>query len=307
MTNLTRIKLGTRGSPLAMIQAYEVRDRLQQANLGLDVEIIEIKVLGDQILDRPLSQVGGKGLFVKELDEAQIDGRIDIGVHSMKDLETTMPTGIIIGAVLPRADVRDAFISKKYDSLENMPAGAVIGTSSLRRQAIILNKRPDLKIVDFRGNVQTRLKKLEDGVADATLLAVAGLKRLGYESEITQALSPEFMLPAAAQGAIAITCRENDPDYAKILRSINHQPTVIQVTSERAFLAQLDGSCRTPIAALAKINDNGKKLTLTALVASKDGKKLIQHQSTGNPDDAVRIGKEMGRKLAQEMGDNFFG
>ena len=305
LPELTKIKLGTRGSPLAMAQAYEVRDRLQDTHKGLEVEVIEIKVLGDQILDRPLSEVGGKGLFVKELDDAQLDGRIDIGVHSMKDLETTMPDGIAIRAVLPREDVRDAFISKKYKSLEDMPAGAVVGTSSLRRQAIILNKRPDLEVVTFRGNVQTRLKKLEDGVADATLLAVAGLNRLGSEAEITQALDPRFMLPAAAQGAIAVTCRENDVNTALILAALNDEISEARVTAERAMLAELDGSCRTPIAALATIKDNFQ-LVLRCLVARPDGKRAIQLKRTGHAIHAAAVGKHAGEELRKEMGESFF-
>ena len=315
MTNLTeanlnklqKINLGTRGSPLAMAQAHEVRDRLQAAYKGLAVDIIEIKVMGDQILDRPLSEVGGKGLFVKELDEALLDGRIDIAVHSMKDLETTMPDGIAIRAVLSREDARDAFISKKYKCLEDMPAGAVIGTSSLRRQAIILNKRPDLVVVNFRGNVQTRLKKLDDGVADATLLAVAGLNRLGYQKEITQALDPKFMLPAAAQGAIAITCGENNIEVAKILEALNDPISEACVTAERAMLAELDGSCRTPIAGMAVINDDkNSQLTLHCLVATPDGKKCIQLKRTGHAVHAAAVGKHAGEELAKEMGDHFF-
>ncbi len=307
MTNTTetkKLKLGTRGSPLAMAQAFEVRDRLQATHVGLEVEVIEIKVLGDQILDRPLSEVGGKGLFVKELDDAQLDGRIDIGVHSMKDLETSMPDGIAIRAVLPREDVRDAFISKKYKSLEDMPAGSVVGTSSLRRQAIILNKRPDLEVVTFRGNVQTRLKKLEDGVADATLLAVAGLNRLGYEHEITEALDPDFMLPAAAQGAIAITCRDDDAATSEILAALNDAESECRVSAERAMLADLDGSCRTPIAGMATVD--GTKLVLQGFVARPDGKACVSATESGNVIDAVAIGKRVGAVLRKEMGENFF-
>lgn len=297
MTNT--IKIGTRGSPLALAQAYETRDRLLAAHPGLSIEIIEIKTTGDKILDRPLSEVGGKGLFTKELDEALHDRRADIAVHSMKDLETAIPDDQVIGAVLRREDVRDAFISPKAKSIADLPAGAVVGTSSLRRQAQVLALRPDLKVVTFRGNVQTRLRKLDEGVADATLLAMAGLNRLNRAEVATCALETDEMLPAVAQGAIAITLRKGDEETLSLLGPLNDPETRIRVTAERAMLATLDGSCRTPIAGLAEIQDDGQ-LRLRGLLASEDGQAVYRVDLTGKTSDARALGILAGEELLKQ-------
>lgn len=296
------LKIGTRGSPLAMAQAYETRDRLVAAHPDLNVEIVDFKTTGDKILDRPLSQVGGKGLFTKELDEALSDRRADISVHSMKDLETVIPSDQVIGAVLPREDVRDAFISPKAGSIADLPEGAVVGTSSLRRQAQVLALRPDVKVITFRGNVQTRLRKLNEGVADATMLAMAGLNRLDMADVATCALNPDELLPAVAQGAIAITLRKDDPETLALVAPLNDRETEIRVTAERAMLATLDGSCRTPIGGLAEFQEDGS-LRLRGLLASEDGNRLERVDLNGDPDDAVALGHEAGRQLLALMGE----
>ena len=300
------LKIGTRASPLALAQAYETRDRLLATFPDLSIEIVELTTTGDKILDRPLAEVGGKGLFTKELDEALADGRADIAVHSMKDLETQIPADQALGAVLEREDVRDAFICPKAKNLDELPAGSVVGTSSLRRQAQIKLKRPDLEVVTFRGNVQTRLRKLDEGQADATLLAMAGLNRLDKTDVVSSALEPDFMLPAVAQGAIAITYRKGDDKVAHWLSSLNHEPTRIRVTAERAMLATLDGSCRTPIAGLAEFTDDGQ-LRLRALVANTDGTVCYEAERIGAPEEAEAMGIDAGQELKEKMGENFFG
>jgi hydroxymethylbilane synthase len=265
------LRIGTRGSPLALAQAHEVRARLAAAH-GLGEEAFEIRVYktsGDAIQDRPLAEVGGKGLFTKEIEEALIAREIDLAVHSMKDMQTVLPDGLVVGAVLPREDVRDAFISLKHASLAALPEGAVVGTSSLRRQAQVKRIRPDIQVVGFRGNVQTRLKKLADGVADATLLACAGLKRLGLADRITSPVATEEILPAVAQGAIAVEIRADDAATAEAVAPLNDAATALCVTAERAFLARLEGSCRTPIAGLAELH--GDTLRFRGVVFSVDG------------------------------------
>ena len=247
--------IGTRGSPLALWQARHVWALLLKAH-GLgegDVGLSVITTSGDRLKDQPLRDFGGKGLFTKEIDEALLRGDVDMAVHSMKDLETDLPAGICIAAILPRADVRDAFISPKAPSLAELPPGSVVGTSSLRRGAQLKRLRPDLRVIDFRGNVETRLKKLAEGQADATLLALAGLERLGLASHATAILSTDEMLPAVAQGAIGVTCRSDDAKTLALLAALNDQTSATAVMCERAFLARLDGSCKTPIAGLAEI------------------------------------------------------
>jgi hydroxymethylbilane synthase len=309
MTRVDPIKLGTRGSPLAMAQAYEVRDLLisqhpKLAASGL-IEIIKIKTTGDTVQDRALSEIGGKGLFSKEIDTAQLDGHIDIAVHSMKDLETLLMPGIEMVAVLEREDVRDAFISNKVNSLAELSAGAVVGTSSLRRQAQILHKRPDLKVRLFRGNVQTRLRKLSEGVADATLLALAGLNRLGKSELVTEILAPEFILPAVAQGAIGVTCRQGDAAMSELILTINHPPTMVRVTAERALLNALDGSCRTPVGGLADFLTDGS-LRLRALVAKEDGSRVYVTERRGPASDADAMGRDAGKELRLRAGPDIF-
>jgi hydroxymethylbilane synthase len=275
---------------LALAQAHEVRARLMAAH-GLPEDAFEIcvyKTTGDTIQDRPLAEVGGKGLFTKEIEEALIAREIDLAVHSMKDMQTELPAGLGIGAVLPREDVRDAFISLKYASLSALPNGAVVGTSSLRRQAQVKRIRPDLEVVGFRGNVQTRLKKLADGVADATLLACAGLNRLGMADRITSPIGTSEILPAVAQGAIAIEIRSDDTKTAEAIAPLNHQETAICVTAERAFLTRLEGSCRTPIAGLATL-DAGT-LRFRGMVFSVDGERAFDIERDGPAESAATLG-----------------
>lgn len=284
------IRIGTRGSPLALAQAHEVRDRLAAAH-GLDpvdIAIRIIKTTGDQVLDRPLSEIGGKGLFTKEIEDALLADDIDLAVHSMKDMQTALPDGLTLGATLPREDVRDAFLSLKYKSLDEVPPGAVVGSSSLRRQAQLLNTRPDLTVTGFRGNVQTRLKKLEDGVAAATFLAVAGLKRLGLGDRITAAISTEQMLPAVAQGAIGIEVRARDERTAELVAPLNDAATALAVTAERAFLRRLEGSCRTPIAGLAELKAG--RLHFRGQVLSPDGKVSYRSERSDVPERAIALG-----------------
>ncbi|TAN65810.1 MAG: hydroxymethylbilane synthase [Magnetospirillum sp.] len=302
------LRIGTRGSPLALAQTHETRDRLAAAWPPLAaagaIEIEVIKTTGDLIQDRPLAEIGGKGLFTKELDEAMLSGRIHLAVHSMKDVPTVLPDGIVLPCILPREDVRDAFISLKAKSLAELPEGAVIGSASLRRGAQILNRRPDLKVVNFRGNVQTRLRKLEEGVVDATLLAMAGLRRLGLSRHVTAAIEAEEMLPAVAQGAIGITCRAGDDASLTYLAALNCPESQIRVTAERAFLARLDGSCRTPIAALAELD--GDTLTLRGLIISPDGKILHATRRTGAKAAAAAMGTDAAEELAGLAGPGFF-
>lgn len=284
------LRIGTRGSPLALAQAHEVRARLSAAH-GLSEEAIEIRVYkttGDAIQDRPLAEVGGKGLFTKEIEEALIAREIDLAVHSMKDMQTELPAGLVIGAALPREDVRDAFISLKYASLADLPEGAVVGTSSLRRQAQVKRIRPDLKVVGFRGNVQTRLRKLSEGVADATLLACAGLNRLGMADRITAPIETDQILPAVAQGAIAIEIREDDAEVAKLVAALNDPKTAYCVAAERAFLTRLEGSCRTPIAGLAQLN--GDTLSFRGMVFSVDGERSFEIERDGPAGQAAALG-----------------
>ena len=271
----TSIKIGTRGSQLALAQAYETRQRLMDAH-GLsedDFEIVVIKTTGDMIQDRPLSEAGGKGLFTKEIEEALLDGRIDLAVHSSKDMPTCLPEGLELSTFLPREDVRDAFISSKYGSFAEMPAGAIVGTSSLRRQAMVKKLRPDLEVVMYRGNVQRRLQKLEEGVADATLLACAGLRRLGQAEVITSAIETDDFLPAVGQGAIGIETRNGDERILSLLESIHHANTERALACERALLGALDGSCRTPIAGLAEID--GERLRFSGLVLMPRWQRLL--------------------------------
>jgi hydroxymethylbilane synthase len=303
------LRIGTRGSPLALAQAHETQALIEAAHgaptpLGA-TSIVEIATTGDLVLDRPLADIGGKGLFSKEIDRALLDRRVDLAVHSMKDLETWMPDGIVIAAVLEREDVRDAFISEHHASLFDLPEGAVIGTASVRRQAQILNRRPDLKCVTFRGNVQTRLAKLVDGQADATILACAGLNRLNKAEVVTQAIDVEDMLPAVAQGAVAVTCRAGDDRVLDLLSSINHAPSLARVTAERAMLEALDGSCRTPIGGLATLSDDGTEMTLRGLIARGDGSTLHRAEAMGPVSDAYRLGKDLGERLKAVAGPGF--
>jgi hydroxymethylbilane synthase len=301
------IRIGTRGSALALAQAHEVRARLM-ASHGLPesaFEICVIKTTGDMILDRPLAEVGGKGLFTKEIEDALISKEIDFAVHSMKDVQTALPDGLSIVATLPREDVRDAFISLKYKTIDDLPKGATVGSSSLRRQAQLKRLRPDLEVVGFRGNVQTRLKKLEDNVADATFLACAGLRRLGLADRITSAVPVEMMLPAVAQGAIGIEARMDDETTLKVLAPLNHEPTSICVAAERAFLTRLEGSCRTPIAGLAQLD--GQNLSFRGMTLSPDGAKCVDGAGRGAPREAAAIGTAIAEDILSRGGRDIFG
>jgi len=299
------LRIGTRGSPLALAQAEETRTRLEAAfpDLAGAIEIVIIQTTGDNIQDRPLAAIGGKGLFTKEIDEAQLEGRVDIAVHSMKDVPTLLPEGLTLGALLPREDVRDVLISAKGRSLAELPAGAVVGSASLRRAAQILRRRPDLSVVPFRGNVQTRLRKLAEGQVDATLLAMAGLNRLGLRPIEAVPLSVEEMLPAVAQGAIGITCRSDDVRVIGYLAALDHPPTRHRVTAERTFLAVLDGSCRTPIAGLATLD--GERLTLTGMILRPDGSSAHDVIASGHVAEAQQVGRQAGRSLLELAGPDF--
>ena len=300
------LRIGTRGSPLALAQAYETRERLSIAfGLSLDsFEIVVIKTTGDKVLNRPLKEIGGKGLFTKEIEEALLQESIDIAVHSMKDMPVQQPDGLILDTFLPREDVRDAFVSRIHKSLADIPQGATVGTSSLRRRAQLMSKRPDLKIVEFRGNVQTRLKKLDDGVAECTFLAVAGLNRLKMEDIITAPISTDEMLPAVAQGAIGIERREKDIKVATMLEAIHNSTTGLLLSAERAFLEALAGSCETPIAGLAEFKN--ENLRFRGEILKTDGSEVYSDEQVVSKEDATLVGIEMAHKLLSQAGNDFF-
>lgn len=302
------IKIGTRGSPLALAQAYLTRDLLKERHEELReagaIEIKIIKTTGDKVLNQPLADIGGKGLFTKEVDEALLDGRVDIAVHSMKDVPTYLPAGTILPCNLPREDVRDAFISPVGNSLADLPDNAVIGSASLRRRAQILAKHPTFDVVNFRGNVQSRLRKLEEGDVTATLLAYAGLRRLDLQDKITAVLPLDEMLPAVAQGAIGIACREGDESMMAYLDTLNHPDTYTAVVCERAFLTALDGSCRTPIAGHALRGPEGN-LVFSGLIAHPDGievHKISDLTTSFDNESAVLLGEEAGKMLKEKAG-----
>jgi len=304
------LRIGTRGSPLAMAQAFETRKRLQEqfSELCEDgaIEICVMKTQGDMILDKSLMELGGKGLFTKELDTALLANEVDICVHSMKDVPTWLPEGTILPCNLPREDTNDAFICRNKDlkRIEDLPDGSVIGTASLRRQAQIMAKNPTLKCVNFRGNVQTRLRKLDDGVVDATMLAIAGLKRMDMDGCATSVLEWEEMLPAVAQGAIGIQCRSDDERSLKYISALNHEETKVCVDCERAFLEALDGNCKTPIAGQARVVDG--KIQFRGLIAMPDGSQKFEIESEGEIADAKKIGREAGESLKAQAGEKFF-
>lgn len=300
------LKIGTRGSMLALAQAYETRNRLAAAH-GLPTEafeIVVIKTTGDRIIDRPLKEIGGKGLFTREIEDALAGGQIDIAVHSMKDMPTIQPEDLVIDCLLPREDVRDAFVSPQFESIAAMPTGAVVGTSSLRRRAQLANRRPDLTIVEFRGNVQTRLRKLDDGVASATFLAMAGLSRLDMLDAARGPIDPAEMLPAVAQGAIGIERRKRDDRAADLLAAIHDGPTGQRIAAERAYLARLDGSCQTPIAGLAEIRDGS--LLLRGEILRPDGSAAISGHREGSVADAENMGADLADDLLGRAGKDFF-
>jgi hydroxymethylbilane synthase len=306
MTPSSPLRIGTRGSPLALTQAREVRDALVQAH-GWPAEAIEIAAIrtsGDRIQDRPLAEAGGKGLFTKEIEQALIDGAIDLAVHSAKDMPTVLPDGLAIAACLKRADVRDAFISRKAADLRALPAGSVVATTSPRRQAQVLRLRPDLRVTSIRGNVETRLRKIDEGLADATLLALAGLDRLGLAHAATAILSVEEFLPAVGQGAIAIETRTNDARVRDLLAAIDHADTATALVTERAFLAVLDGSCRTPIAGHAEVS--GQTVQFRGMILRPDGSEAHETAAGGARADAAALGAEAGRELKRRAPVDFF-
>ncbi|HZP76831.1 MAG TPA: hydroxymethylbilane synthase [Pseudolabrys sp.] len=302
-----RLRIGTRGSPLALAQAHEVRARLAAAH-GWGEEAIALEVIrtsGDRIQDRPLSEAGGKGLFTKEIEEALLDNRIDLAVHSAKDVPTILPAGLILTACLPREDPRDVLISAKARALAELPQGAIVGTASLRRQAIVKRARPDLQIVNIRGNVETRLRKLDDGGADAIVLALAGLRRLGLANRATSVMSIDEFLPAVGQGAIALETREADSKARALVAAVDDADTSTALAAERAFLEVLDGSCKTPIAGHAIIN--GATLQFRGLIAKPDGSMAFDIAGTGDRNNAATIGADCGRELKHRGGSHFFG
>ncbi len=292
-TNLIRI--ATRKSPLALWQAEHVRARLLALHPGLQVELLTMSTQGDRILDSPLAKIGGKGLFVKELEQGMLDGRADLAVHSMKDVPAELPEGLWIGAILEREDPRDAFVSNRYTSVDDLPEGARVGTSSLRRQCQLRAGRPDLQLLDLRGNVGTRLGKLDDGEYDAIVLACAGLKRLGLSARISRGLMPEEMLPAIAQGVIGIECRVDDERVNSLIEPLNHVETRLRTEAERAMNAALAGGCQAPVAGYSVLNDG--VIELRGLVGRPDGSHVIRGDGRGAPEHAAALGKQLAEDL----------
>lgn len=300
------LKIGTRGSPLALAQAYETRDRLSAA-FDLPQEafsIVAIKTTGDRVQDRPLKEIGGKGLFTREIEEDLLSGKIDIAVHSMKDMPVLQPGGLLLDCYLPREDVRDAFVSPEFAALDDLQSDAIVGTSSLRRTAQVLLNRPDLKVVEFRGNVQTRLKKLNEGVAQCTFLAMAGLNRLEMASVPATPIPVGDMLPAVAQGAIGIERRATDHRMGELLAAIHDVDTGQRLAAERAFLTALDGSCETPIAGLAELD--GPTLRLRGQVLRPNGSEAIDDDQNCPIEDGAELGREMALRLLKHAGPGFF-
>ena len=302
------LRIATRKSPLALWQAEHVKARLQQAHPGLEVELVTMSTQGDKILDTPLAKIGGKGLFVKELEQGMLEGRADIAAHSIKDVPMEFPEGLYLSTILEREEPCDAFVSNKYDSLEQLPKGAIVGTSSLRRRCQLLHKRPDLQIEDLRGNVNTRLSKLDDGQYDAIILACAGLIRLEMEDRIKQSISSELILPAVGQGAIGLEAREGDDDTLALISVLDHDTTRYRVLAERALNLRLNGGCQVPIACHATID--GDKLHLRALVGEPDGSNIISGEIRGSKEDAENLGTELADELlgkgARAILDNLY-
>ncbi len=313
-TTAANLRIGTRGSPLALAQAHMVREALAAAHgidLGIDlgrdpagIEIVTIRTSGDRIQDRPLADAGGKGLFTKEIEDALLNGEVDLAVHSAKDLTTMLPAGLIIAACLRREDARDAFISRKAASLSALAQGATLGTASLRREAQVRRLRPDLNIVPLRGNVETRLRKLDEGALDATILALAGLKRLQRADVVTAILEPHDFLPAVGQGAIALQARESDDATREKLAAISHPATLTALACERAFLEILDGSCRTPIGGHAVVAND--RVQFRGMIIRPDGGEAHETSREGHVRDAAALGADAGRELKARGGAHFF-
>ena len=289
------LRIATRKSPLAMWQAEHVRERLQVLNPGLEVELVTMTTQGDRVLDSPLAKIGGKGLFVKELENGMLEGRADIAVHSMKDVPAELPAGLEIGAILEREDPRDAFVSNRYASIGELPLGARVGTSSLRRQCQLRASRPDLEILDLRGNVNTRLAKLDAGDYDAIVLACAGLRRLGMEERITRALDPEAMLPAIAQGVIGIECRSGDTRISELIAGLDHPHTATRTATARGMNARLAGGCQAPVAGYSELDND--ILHLRGLVGWPNGSDIVRGDISGPMSDAVNLGEQLADDL----------
>ena len=301
------LRIGTRGSPMALRQTTIVRDRLIDAHPELAeagaVEIVTIRTTGDRVQNRVLAEIGGKGLFAKEIEEALLAGRIDLAVHSLKDLETWLPDGLVIACVPPRDDPRDALLSASGESLASLPRGAKVGTASLRRQAQLMRHRRDLSIVPIRGNVNTRLRKMKAGEVDALVLALCGLERLDLSGQASEILPRELMLPAVGQGALALECRTADEMVRRLVARLHDPISAACVAAERAMLAALDGSCRTPIAGLAELD--GNRLSIEGLLLNGDGSKEIHGRFEGGIDDAAQIGAELGKRLRSRASPDF--
>lgn len=297
------LRIGTRGSPMALAQTGMVRDKILAANPGLEAELVVVNTVADRILDRPLSEIGGKGLFTKELEQALYDDTVDVAVHSMKDVETWLPDGLVIACILERDDPRDAFLSTQAEGFSGLRPGARVGTSSLRRAAQVLMRRPDLRIVPMRGNANTRMRKLQEGTCEATLLALCGLQRLGMAEMARSVLAVDEMLPAVAQGALGIECREGDADIRALLAPLVSATATSELDAERGLLAELDGSCRTPIAALARID--GEILNLDGLLFLPDGSAHWAVHRSGPVSDAALIGRDAGAELKRAAGDTY--
>lgn len=291
------VRIATRKSPLAMWQAEHVADALRAAHPGLEVEILGMSTQGDKILDTPLAKIGGKGLFVKELEARMLEGDADIAVHSMKDVPVELPEGLHLATIMDREDPRDAFVSNNYESLEALPEGAVVGTSSLRRQCQLADRRPDLQIKSLRGNVNTRLRKLDDGEYDAVILAAAGLIRLGFGERIRSSIDPEDSLPAIGQGAVGIECRADDERINALLAPLHHADTADRVLAERAMNARLEGGCQVPIGGHAVLEDD--QLWLRGLVGTVDGSEIIRAEIRGPRGDAAALGETLADELLE--------
>jgi len=289
------LKIATRKSALALWQANWIKSTLEGMHEGLEVELVKIVTKGDKILDVPLAQVGGKGLFVKEIEDALLDGRADIAVHSMKDVPTEFPEGLHLAVITKREDPRDAWFSNDGKGLDDMPVGAKIGTSSLRRKVQLKARRPDLEFEDLRGNVDTRLRKLKEGLYDAIVLAAAGVKRLGVDENVTDYIGADDVLPAVGQGAVGIECRIDDPETHALINPLIHRDSEVAVSAERSFLATLEGGCQVPIASFCEVD--GDSIRLRGLVGSLDGKTIIEGERKGAAADAVKLGNELANEL----------
>ena len=296
----TNLIIGTRQSLLAMWQSNYIAGRLREEYPGCEVTLKKIVTKGDRILDVPLAKIGGKGLFTKEIEQELLDGTIDLAVHSLKDMPTVLPEGLCLTAITERANAGDAFVSNKYSSIEELPEGSVLGTSSLRRRAQLLARRPDLKIVDLRGNVDTRLKKLDEGQMDAIILAAAGLTRLGYADRIKEIISQSYCLPAVGQGALAIECRTDNFKVRQMLDFLNDTATKQATDAERAFLGLLEGGCQVPIGVHAEVNEG--RIAMEAVIASLDGSTVLRDTAEGNAADAVTLGRALGQKMLDNGG-----